>query len=299
MDKIFRPRSTLEQWRILQAVVTYGGYAKAAEKLNKNQSSLNHAVSKLQSQLGIALLEVQGRKAQLTPAGQTMLRRANQLLQDVESLENLAETLNRGWEPEIICSVELIYPKEDLYQILKSFYPESRGSRIKVRDEVISGSEEAITNKTADIAITNIVPGGHFANTLTSVKMVPVTGVNNPHFDNTSVKSSELANFLQIVISDTGVKKSSQGWLKAEQRWTVANFHEALSILTTGVGFSMLPETFVKPHLASGILKRIDIKDYSERVIPLHLVIPDRDNAGPATLLLESHFYQFYGIKPN
>ena len=37
---MFRPKSTLEQWRIFQAVVEFGGYAQAAEKLNKSQSSL-------------------------------------------------------------------------------------------------------------------------------------------------------------------------------------------------------------------------------------------------------------------
>ncbi|MCP3291660.1 helix-turn-helix domain-containing protein, partial [Aeromonas hydrophila] len=66
---MFRPKSTFEQWRIFQAVVDCGGYAQAAEALNKSQSSLNHAVAKLQQSLGVALLEVRGRKAVLTPAG--------------------------------------------------------------------------------------------------------------------------------------------------------------------------------------------------------------------------------------
>lgn len=53
---MFRPKSTFEQWRIFQAVVDCGGYAQAAEALNKSQSSLNHAVAKLQQSLGVALL---------------------------------------------------------------------------------------------------------------------------------------------------------------------------------------------------------------------------------------------------
>ena len=70
---MYRPKSTFEQWRIFQAVVDEGGYAQAAEKLNKSQSSLNHAVAKLQQSLGVALLEVQGRKAYLTAEGQVFL----------------------------------------------------------------------------------------------------------------------------------------------------------------------------------------------------------------------------------
>lgn len=56
-------KTTLEQWRILQAVVDHGGYFHAAEVLHRSQSSLNHAVKKLEHQLGVTLLEVKGRKA--------------------------------------------------------------------------------------------------------------------------------------------------------------------------------------------------------------------------------------------
>jgi DNA-binding transcriptional LysR family regulator len=94
---MFRPKSTFEQWRIFQAVVDCGGYAQAAEALNKSQSSLNHAVAKLQQSLGVALLEVRGRKAVLTPAGEIFLKRARQLSQQVEELENLANNLERQW----------------------------------------------------------------------------------------------------------------------------------------------------------------------------------------------------------
>lgn len=294
MEKIFRAKSTLEQWRILQAVVDFGSYAKAAGQLNKSQSSLNHAVSKLQSQLGIQLLEVKGRKAELTRAGDTMLRRARQLINDVEALEALADTLNKGWESEIICSVEMIYPKAFLYQILKTFLPESRGSRIKIKDEVISGSEEAIQNKTSDIAITNIIPGGYLGNTLCTIKMIPVTGVTNSVFNERPIKQEALANTLQVVISDTGKGKSNQGWLKAEQRWTVSSFYEAIEVLKTGIGFCWVPEHVAEPLIDSSILKPIKIKDHTERLITLHLILPDRDNAGPATLMLEKLFYQFH-----
>ena len=72
-------RTTLEQWRMLKAVVDHGGFAQAAQAVHKSQSTINHAVHKLQDQLGLKLLEVQGRKAQLTRAGELMLRRAEQL----------------------------------------------------------------------------------------------------------------------------------------------------------------------------------------------------------------------------
>ena len=38
------PRISLEQWRCLAAVVEAGGYAQAAERLHKSQSSVTSAV---------------------------------------------------------------------------------------------------------------------------------------------------------------------------------------------------------------------------------------------------------------
>jgi len=298
IDKIFRAKSTLEQWRILQSVVDYGGYAKAAEKLNKSQSSLNHAVAKLQNQLGITLLEVKGRKAYLTSAGETMLRRSRQLMQDVEALESLAQTLNKGWEPEIIIATEILYPKSHLYKVLNDFLPQSRGSRLKIREEVISGSVEAVKNKSADIVVTNIVPQGYLPNSLCTVGMIAVCAAQNESIARTPVKQEELAGHLQIVISETGTTKNELGWLKAEQRWTVGNFHEAISILKTGIGFCWVPTEMAAPLIDSGELRKIPITDHHHREITMHLVLPDRDSAGPGTLLLEQLFYRHHGLLP-
>jgi DNA-binding transcriptional LysR family regulator len=57
------PRSTLEQWQVLQAIVECGGYAQAAEALHRSQSSVSYMVAKLQEQLGVELLEIDGRRA--------------------------------------------------------------------------------------------------------------------------------------------------------------------------------------------------------------------------------------------
>ena len=122
-----------------EAVVEYGGYAQAADKLNKSQSSLNHAVAKLQQTLGVALLEVRGRKAFLTEAGEVFLRRAKQLTQQMEALELLAHNIHQGWEAEIRLAIELIHPRPPLNRALQLFYPKSRGTQLLLLDTVLTG----------------------------------------------------------------------------------------------------------------------------------------------------------------
>ena len=99
---------------MLKAVVDHGGFAQAAAAVFKSQSTVNHAVHKLQDQLGIQLLEVRGRKAHLTAAGDMLLRRTSQLLEQAESLELVAASLNQGEEVEIRLAVDEIFPPECL-----------------------------------------------------------------------------------------------------------------------------------------------------------------------------------------
>lgn len=280
----YRPKSTLEQWRILQAVVDAGGYAQAAERLNKSQSSLNHAVAKLQSQLGIELLQVIGRKAFLTPAGEVMLRRSRLLTQEIEDLELLAANMDMGWEPEIRIAVEMIYPKQRLYQALAAFLPQSRGSRIQILDTVITGTSEAISEHKADlvIAATNSIPRGYLSEPFGHVTMIPVCHANHPLAHVSTVSAQELSQHLQLVIRDTGSKpQENLGWLKAEQRWTLSQFHDAIDILLSGIGFCWLPDHMVQSYIAQQQLVQIPLQQSSARVIQLGLLAPKEDKLGP------------------
>ncbi|GAA0666092.1 MULTISPECIES: LysR family transcriptional regulator [Rheinheimera] len=292
----YRPKSTMEQWRILQAVVDAGGYAQAADLLNKSQSSLNHAVAKLQYQLGVELLEVKGRKAFLTPAGEVMLRRSRLLTQQIEDLELLASNINVGWEPEIRIAVELVYPKQILYRALAKFHPISRGSRIQIIDTVITGSTEMILEHKADlvIAASPSVPKGYIGEPLTVIQMVPVVGKDHLLAQLPELDLNELSQHLQIVIRDTASKPKDVGWLRAEQRWTVNNFFEAVDILKNGIGFCWLPEHLIDGLLKQGILVRLAITQSSARIVPLALVTPKEETLGPGSrqlreLLLAEH----------
>ncbi len=280
----YRPKSTLEQWRILQAVVDAGGYAHAAEMLNKSQSSLNHAVAKLQNQLGVELLAVNGRKAYLTPAGEVMLRRSRILTQNIEDLELLAANIDMGWEPEIKIAVEIIYPKEKLYRALAKFHPLSRGSRIQIIDTVITGTSEMIVEAKADlvIAAAGVIPKGFLGEPIWNTSLVLVCAALHPLTQIADLDAEELSQHLQIVIRDTAARPDEKGgWLKAEQRWTVNNFYDALDIVRQGLGFCWMPDFLVEDAIKSGSLVRLQLKQSSERLIPLSLIVPKEDKLGP------------------
>src|SRR5581483_12068035 len=95
------PRTSVEQWAVLAAVVDQGSFAEAAKALHRSQSAVSYALARLQEGVGVPLLEIEGRRAALTAHGRVLLKRARALIADAEKLELLAQTLKQGWEPEL------------------------------------------------------------------------------------------------------------------------------------------------------------------------------------------------------
>src|SRR5438477_13188209 len=106
------PRTTLEQWALLASVIDEGGFAQAAQGLNRSQSGVSYGVSRLQAVLGAPLLGIESRKAVLTPHGRTLLERSRSLVQELRSLEQLALSLQRGWEAELTLVVDAAFPRQ-------------------------------------------------------------------------------------------------------------------------------------------------------------------------------------------
>ncbi|MGM0905958.1 MAG: LysR family transcriptional regulator [Pseudomonadota bacterium] len=285
---VYRPKSTIEQWRILQAVVDYGGYAHAADALNKSQSSLNHAVAKLQQVVGVQLLEVKGRKAHLTAAGEVLLRRSRQLTNLTEEIEQLADNLEQGWEPEVKLTLEMVFDRSQLIPVLNEFQQVSRGSRLIINDTVLTGTVEQIQEQTADVVITHHLPRGFIGEPISQYSMDLVCHPDHPLADLPQpIDQNELSQHLQIVIQDTGSNPvEDEGWLKAEQRWTVSHFDEALRLIRNGLGFCWLPPYVVQEDLDSGRLSRIEIEGSSSRKGSLYMVLPKAEQTGPCAKTL-------------
>tara|TARA_B100000131_G_scaffold289080_1_gene300854 strand:+ start:141 stop:1100 length:960 start_codon:yes stop_codon:yes gene_type:complete len=71
---------TLDQLRILKAIVNEGSFKKAAETLYVTQPAVSLQIQNLEKQLEIAIFDRGGRKAQLTEAGKLLLNYCDQIL---------------------------------------------------------------------------------------------------------------------------------------------------------------------------------------------------------------------------
>ncbi len=282
------PRVTLEQWRVLQAVVDKGGFAQAAEALHKSQSSVSYTVAKLQEQLGYPLLIIEGRKAKLTERGEVLLRRSRHLIKEAVELEELAHTLGQGWEPELELVVDQTFPTPALLRALKAFEPQSQGTQVQLKEVVLSGSLEALQNGRPDLVLSGIVPKGYLADPIVEVELVAVASPLHPLMEEKEpINNERLSRELQLVIRDSAVESSMDaGWLGTERRWTVSSVQSALEIVVSGVGFAWLPKADIFDELANGKLKKLSLVSGSERNFHLYAIFGKGERTGPATRLL-------------
>lgn len=282
------PRVTLDQWRTLQAVVDQGGFAQAAEILHRSQSSVSYTVARMQDQLGVPLLRIEGRKAVLTEAGAVLLRRSRQLVKQASQLEDLAHHMEQGWEAEVRLVVDAAYPNAKLVRALSAFMPQSRGCRVRLREEVLSGVEEVLQEGTADLAISSLSITGYLATELSTVEFVAVA-----HPDHSLHRLQRVLGFqdlepqMQVVIRDSGrLQPRDSGWLGAEHRWTVGSLATAAAFVSSGLGFAWLPRHLIERDLKDGLLKALPLDQGGLRHPMFYLYANKDKSLGPATQIL-------------
>ncbi len=276
------PRITLDQWNALTAVVEEGGYAQASERLHRSQSTITYTIKKLEELLGLKVFEIQGRKAVLTPAGEALYRRGRVLVEDAARLERAAAGLARGWEAEIRLAVDIIFPTWLLLDCLAQFGTEHPDTRIELTESVLGGTEEALMEGKADIAVGGVVPGGFLGDVIMQVRFVCVAAPRHPlHALGRPLTLDDLRQHRHLVVRDSGAQRSRiGGWLN-EQRWTVTSKATSIRAACKGLGFAWYPAESIRAELESGTLLPLPLAEGSERYVTLYLIVADRDLAGP------------------
>jgi DNA-binding transcriptional LysR family regulator len=278
------PRTSIEQWSVLAAVVDHGGFAQAAAALHRSQSAVSYAVARLQESLDTQLMALQGRKAILTPQGEVLLKRSRAVVADLARLELLARNLKQGWEPELKLVVDAAFPRDRLLRIVAELQHSCPQTRMQLSDAVLSGAEDAIIDGTADVVITTRVPPGHAGDWLADVEFVAVAHADHALFKlDRALTAADLARHVQTVVRDSGHRQPrDEGWLGAELRCTVSSMEASLATIEAGLAFAWLPLHLVQNALDRGTLRRLPLVAGASRNVPLHLVLVNAEAAGRA-----------------
>lgn len=273
----------ITHWQALIAVVDHGGYAQAAEALGKSQSSISYATQRLEDQLGLRVFRQEGRRAVPTPAGQILLQRARLLVEHAQSLESSARQLALGREALLRIAVDALFPDWLLLQALALFSTDCAATRIEVLETVLSGTDDALLRREADLVITPRIPQGFSGEPLLQVRFVAVAAPSHAlHALGRSLTLADLRQHRQLVTRDSGSRRQNAGWLDAEQRWTFSHLPGSIQAACAGLGFAWYPELRIRDELADGRLSPLPLVEGRHRYAMLYRIFARPDFPGPA-----------------
>ena len=196
--------------------------------------------------------------------------------------------MEQGWEAEVRLVVDAAYPNARLVRALTAFMPQSRGCRVRLREEVLSGVEEVLLEGVADLAISSFNIPGYLGTELSAVEFVAVAHPDHPlHRLQRELQFQDLESQLQVVIRDSGRQQPrDMGWLGAEQRWTVGSLATAAAFVGSGLGFAWLPRHMIEREIHEGVLKPLPLHQGGNRH-PVFFLYSNKDKPlGPATQIL-------------
>jgi DNA-binding transcriptional LysR family regulator len=291
-------RISLEQWRMFHAVVEYGGFNQASQGVHKSQSSIHNAVRKIEESLGVKLFLIEGRKTVLTEAGELILRRSDYLLQEAKKVEAIGETLSQGVETQFKVAVDEVFPRSILYQVLERVSNQYPLVQIELFESVLSGANKMLENDEVEIAISPYSLGTGLSEGLCHVTFGAVASPDHPlHQIDRKLTLEDLKSYRQIVVRDSiqlsKLSRASEGWLKADQRWTVSHLQSSIDMICNGLGFAWLPMNLIDQHLKNGQLKPLQLEGNSERSHQLYLSYKDGDCLGPVARCFLAEFRTF------
>jgi DNA-binding transcriptional LysR family regulator len=110
----------LKTLKTFQLIVKYGSFNRAAEKMNYAQSTVTMQIQKLESDLGIQLIE-RGKKLRLTEAGRMFHEQSMQIVKNMEQLQANLSDLQLGESGNIRIGVTEPTASYRLPVILKKF----------------------------------------------------------------------------------------------------------------------------------------------------------------------------------
>ena len=106
---------------MLDAVAREGGFAAAARALDLVPSALSYRVRQLEEALDVLLFDRRSRNAQLTPAGEELLREGRRLLIDVDAVAHRVKRVATGWEPMFTIAVDSLISRKVIFDLCQTF----------------------------------------------------------------------------------------------------------------------------------------------------------------------------------
>ena len=246
---------------MLQTIEATGSFAAAARALDLVPSTLSYRVRQMEEALDVLLYDRNSRRAMPTEAGAELLREAKRLLGEIDTVAHRVRRVATGWESQFTIAVDTIIAKATVMDLCDRFFAPMPPTRLRLRDETLAGTLEALTSGQADLAF-GVGPdaSGHVGIQTRALGSVAFVYAVAPHHPlaaaSEPLSDATLQMHRAVAVADSVQRGAGMtfGLLHGQDVFTVASMQAKLDAQLRGLGGGNLPLTMAAPYLASGRL---------------------------------------------
>ena len=262
---------------MLDAVAREGGFAAAARALNLVPSALSYRVRQLEEALDVLLFDRRSRNAQLTPAGEELLREGQRLLVDIDAVANRVKRVATGWEPTFTVAVDSLISRKVVFELCQAFFALGAPTRVRLRGETLSGTWEALTGGKADLALGGVFETGSVAGIQTrplgEMPFVFAVAPKHPLAKAPEPLADALITQHRVVaVADSTLvgQGLSVNLFAGQDVFTVPTMQAKLDAQLRNLGCGFLPLHLAQPYITSGKLVAKTVQQRVTRVARTH-----------------------------
>jgi len=277
---------TLLQLQCFEALVDAGSFAAAAARLNRTHPAVHAAVSALEDQVGMALLDRAGYRVALTPAGAAFRERAVQFLRQYDDLRRSAAQLAAGDEPELRVVIGDLCPLPETLGALRRFFATCGTTRLILLFDAIGGPWERLRKGECDLIFHHLDRPSPEFETIARlpVELVPVAA---PGFVSNRparpLAPEDMRPYMQCVIRDTSHERGGGNYylIEGARSCSVPDQLMKRELIVQGLAWGHMPRHLIADDLAAGRLESLESPQLRGTSLP-HYAIRRRNVAhGP------------------
>ncbi len=266
---------TLDQLRILRAIVNEGSFKKAADSLYVTQPAVSLQIQNLEKQLEVALFDRGGRKAQLTEAGQLLLDYCDRILSQCSEACRALEDLHDLKGGSLVVGASQTtgtYLMPRMIGLFRQTYPD-----VSVQLQVHSTRRTgwSVANGQIDLAII----GGELPNELKEVlQIIPyasdelalVLPVKHPLSKLPELTKEDLYRLAFVSLDSQSTTRKVVDRLlinsgldvhRLKNEMELNSLESIKNAVQSGLGAAFLPVVSIERELAAGTLHRPNVVD--------------------------------------
>lgn len=254
-------RLSLEALQIVDAIDRRGSFSAAGKELHKVPSTISYTVAKLEDDLGVQVFERNGPRVVLTRAGTELLKEGRYLLKAALDLEHRVRRVASGWETELAIGLDSMFSMRALEGDVRAFCNEAPQTRLRIVQETLSGTWEALLEHRADLLIgapgDGPAGGGYVSQPIGLLPFVFTVAPGHPLAQiDAPLSRNHLQHHRAVVVSDSARQMAPRtvGLLLGQDTLTVPNMQTKFDYQVAGLGFGFLPEPCARAAIAHGLL---------------------------------------------